>query len=94
MENYVHEIKIWIFKLNSDNTEFTIVGHVEARSGVRNLSIIFDQTVLIQQQVNTAAKSCSYYLRCIGFNSKYVSDDGRQTLVHALVTSRLYNNPL
>ena len=44
---------------------------------------------------NTIAKSCRYYLRCIGRIRKYLSDDDCKTLVHALVTSRLdYGNVL
>ena len=68
---------------------------VEAGSKVRNLGVIFDQTMSMQQQVNTTAKSCRYYLRCIGRIRKYLSDDDCKTLVHALVTSRLdYGNVL
>ena len=53
--------------------------------------VIFDQT--IQQQVDALVKSRTYYLRCIGFIRRDLSDDDCKILVHTLAMSRLdYGN--
>ena len=57
----------------------------------RNIGVVFDQNMTMQQQVNNITKVCFYQIRNIGRIRKNLSDNATKSLVHALVTSRLDN---
>ena len=68
----------------------TIAGHrVTATSSVRNLGVVLDSTLSMQAHVSLVTKSCYYQLRNIGQIRRSINEGACNTLVHALVTSRI-----
>ena len=64
-------------------------------TSVRNLGVVFDSRLSMEEQVAQTAKSCYYQLRNIGQIRSSITEGACRTLVHALVTSRLdYGNGL
>lgn len=62
---------------------------------VKNLGVMFDQTMSMENHVNTISRTCHYHLRNISRIRRFLSDDACKTVVQALVTSRLdYGNAL
>ena len=62
---------------------------------VRNLGVMFDSHMSMEKQVNSVCSSVYYQLRNIGRIRHYLTKSAAQTLVQALVTSRLdYCNSL
>lgn len=77
------------FILSLDN--FT---HTPSHS-VKNLGVVFDEKLTMENQINAVARSCRNQLRSIGKIRRYLDDQTCKTLVNALVTSRLdYGNAL
>ena len=58
-------------------------------SSVRNIGIIFDSIMSMEDQVTAICRSTHYHLRNIGRIRKCITYDACEKLVHALVTSRL-----
>ena len=58
-------------------------------TSVRNLGVVFDSRLSMEEQVAQTAKSCYYQLRNIGQIRSSITEGACRTLVHALVTSRL-----
>ena len=56
---------------------------------VRNLGTWLDNTLLMSTQVTKVASSCFYYIYNIRRIRKYLSREVCETLVNALITSRL-----
>ena len=73
-----------------------IAGHrIALSTGVRNLGVVFDSRLNMEEQVAQTAESCYYQLRNIGQIRSSITEGACRTLVHALVTSRLdYGNRL
>ena len=73
-----------------------IAGHrIALSTSVRNLGVVFDSRLNMEEQVAQTAKSCYYQLRNIGQIWSSITEGACRTLVHALVTSRLdYGNGL
>ena len=73
-----------------------IAGHrIALSTSVRNLGVVFDSRLNMEEQVAQTAKSCYYQLRNIGQIRSSITEGACRTLVHALVTSRLdYGNGL
>ena len=68
---------------------------ITAVSTVKNLGVIFDCAMSLENQVNAITKSCYYHLRNIGAIRECLTKDACKTLINALVTSRLdYGNAL
>lgn len=68
---------------------------IDATSCVRNLGVLFDQTLTLDDQISSISKQCFYQLRNIGRIRKLISENACKTLVCSLVTSRLdYGNAL
>ena len=64
-------------------------------SKVRNLGAIFDNKVKLISHVNTVCQKAHNQLRNIGKIQKYLSQDTKEIIVHAFVTTRLdYLNSL
>ena len=64
-------------------------------TSVRNLGVVFDSRLSMEEQVAQTANSCYYQLRNIGQIRSSITEGACRTLVHALVTSRLdYGNGL
>ena len=68
---------------------------ISAGSSVRNLGVILDTTLSMEQQVTAVCKSAYYQLRQISQIRRYLTTDATKMLVNSLVTSRLdYCNSL
>lgn len=68
---------------------------IDATSCVRNLGVLFDRTLTLDDQISSISKQCFYQLRNIGRIRKLISENACKTLVCSLVTSRLdYGNAL
>ncbi|KAK3085690.1 hypothetical protein FSP39_007270 [Pinctada imbricata] len=62
---------------------------------VKNLGVVFDKSLTMDNQCKAITRSCYYHIRNIGRIRKYLTTDASKTLVNALVTSRLdYGNAL
>ena len=94
IETWMNESKL---KLNTDKTEVILdttsvtVGESEITSAksVKNLGVMFDSTLSMQDQVNSVCKSCYMHLRNISRIRCYLTPDVCKSLVNSLVTSRL-----
>ena len=56
---------------------------------VRNLGVLFDQTLSFGEHVSKLCKSSYYHLRKISKIRKYLDENSTETLVHAFVSSKL-----
>ena len=74
---------------------FRLVVSIEHSNTVRNLGVLFDQTLSFGEHVNKLCKSPHYHLRNISKIRKYLDENSTETLVHAFVSSKLdYCNAL
>ena len=94
-----------MLKLNEEKTELLIIlprsAHgrtfpiavgdaiVQPSECARNLGVIFDHAMSLQQHVDSLCRSAFYQLHCIGRIRRYLDVDSTKRLVHALVLSRL-----
>ena len=62
---------------------------ITSTSAVKNLGVIFDSNMSMQQQVNSVSRSGHYQLRNIGHIRRYLTNNATKSLVNGLVTSRL-----
>ena len=99
-----------MLKLNADKTEVMLFSNprtmdtisvdmgnssIALTSCVRNLGVMFDSNMTMEQQVNAVCRSSYGQLRKIGHIRRYLSSVGTKSLVNGLVTSRLdYCNAL
>lgn len=68
---------------------------VLSSSKVRNIGVIFDESLSMAPQVSSVCKSSFFHLRNIARIRKYLTPDAARLLVHALITSKLdYCNSL
>jgi hypothetical protein len=58
----------------------------------RNLGVLYDQHMNMDQQVTAICKATNFHLRNIGRIRKYLTKEATETVIHSLVTSRLDNN--
>ena len=73
------------------------VGNVKVSpvDSVKNLGIIIDKHMSMEQNINSTIRSAYFHLRRIGKIRSYLDHTSCALLVHSLVTSRLdYNNSL
>ena len=64
---------------------------VNSSVSARNLGLIVDDSLSLEEHVNSISKSCYYHIRRIAKIRKYLSEDSTAALVHALITCRLDN---
>ena len=62
---------------------------IEQSNTVRNLGVLFDQTLSFGEHVSKLYKSSHYHLRSISKIRKYLDENSTETLVHAFVSSKL-----
>ena len=68
---------------------------IEHGNTVRNLGVLFDQTLSFGEHVSKLCKSSHYHLRNISKIRKYLDENSTETLVHAFDSSKLdYCNAL
>jgi hypothetical protein len=65
---------------------------ISAAENARNLGVVFDQSMNMKTHITNMSRTTNYHLRSIGKISKYLSKSAIETLIHALITSRLDNN--
>lgn len=58
----------------------------------RNLGVLFDQSMSMVDQITAVCKATNFHLRNIGKIRKFLTKKSAETIIHALVTSRLDNN--
>lgn len=63
--------------------------NIHVSPNARNLGIVFDKTLSMEDQIKNMCKSAYFQIRNINQIRKVLDDDTAATLVHALVTSRL-----
>ena len=64
-------------------------------SAARNIGILFDSTLSMNQQINNMCRVAHFHLRNLGAIRKFITQDACEKLVHAFITSRLdYGNSL
>ena len=62
---------------------------------VRNLGVIFDETLTMEDHVSNVCKVSYFFIRLLGKLRKYVNKETAVKITHAFVTSRLdYCNSL
>ena len=61
---------------------------IKPQASVRNLGVMFDQHLSMNDQVTTVIKACNFHLRNISYARQYLSDKACQTAVQALVVAR------
>ena len=59
---------------------------------VRNLGVIFDESMSMTAQVTSICKSMNFQLRSIGRIRKFLTKRSAESVIHSLVTSRLDSN--
>ena len=64
---------------------------VKSSVSARNLGFIVDDSLSLEEHVNSISKSCYYHIRRIAKIQKYLSEDSTAALVHAFITCRLDN---
>ena len=68
---------------------------IASTSCVRNVGVMFDSNMTMEQQVNAVCRSSYGQLRKIGRIRRYLSSEATKSLVNGLVTSRMdYCNAL
>ena len=93
------EVMLFYSKHNSKSMDTISVNvgnsKIESISCVRNLGVMFDSTMSMEQQVNALCRSGYGQLRKIGRIRRYLSSEATKSLVNGLVTSRIdYCNAL
>jgi len=63
--------------------------YINYSMSVNNLGLILNNTLGMENQVNSICKSCYYQIRNIGLIRKYINDETFKTLVQAHNISRL-----
>ena len=78
------------------NSEFKIgETTITPTSSARNIGILFNSTLSMNQQINHTCKVAHFHLRNLGAIRKLITQDACEKLVHAFITSRLdYGNSL
>ena len=59
--------------------------YTESSKSVRNLDIIFDNTLEMEKIINPICKSCYYQMRCTTNICPYITNESCKTLVQTLV---------
>ena len=62
---------------------------IHRKSHVRNIGVLMDSSLSMEQHITNTCKSGFYHLRNISRIRKYLSRQSAESLVHAFVTSRL-----
>jgi len=69
--------------------------NVDVTNRARNLGVVMDNLLNMENHVTSVCKSCYYHLRNIGMIRRYLDQDTAAQITHAFITSRLdYCNAL
>jgi hypothetical protein len=87
------EVMLFLSKHNAKVMEDVSVNvgdsAITSTSSVKNLGVIFDANMNMEQQVNNVCRSGYYQLRNIGHIRRYLTNHATKSLVNDLVSSRL-----
>ena len=65
-------------------------GHdISPKSTARNIGVIFDGKMSLENQITSMCKSCFFHIKNIWKIRKFISFEACETLVHAFISSRL-----
>lgn len=68
---------------------------VNSSSSARNLGVVMDSVLNMEDHITSVCRSCYFHLRNIGAIRKYLDPDTAAQIIHAFITSRLdYCNAL
>lgn len=83
-------------QINDVITELDVGGiTVEPSDHARNIGVVFDSTLSMAPHISTMTRTLNMHLRNIARIRKFLSSEATETLMHALITSRLdYGNAL
>ena len=82
-------------KISSDNKLKVGNALIPPSSSARNLGVIFDDHMNMEDHVTSVCKSARFHLRNIGAIRNFLTDDAAAQLVHSFITSRIdYCNSL
>ena len=56
---------------------------------VKNIGVLFDRTLSMQDQVSDVCKSCFYHLRNISKIRRFLSFETADILIHSFITVKL-----
>ena len=62
---------------------------IKSCMSARNIGLVMDSTLNMQQHINSICKSAWFHLRNIGFIRQFLDDATCEKLIHAFVTSKL-----
>ena len=55
----------------------------------RNIGVIFDDTLSFSAHITAVCRQCLYHIRNIAMIRKYISKEACESLIHAMITSRI-----
>ena len=64
---------------------------IQASKSARNLGIIFDDNLCMDQHVKRVCQSVYFHIRNVNSIRKILTDETAATIIHALITSRIDN---
>ena len=62
---------------------------VDCSTGAKNLGVLFDSSLSMENHIANVSRTCFYHLRNISRIRSYLSQSDTEKIVHALVSSRL-----
>ena len=62
---------------------------VEPVASAKNIGVILDREMNLQEHINNSARNCYFHLRQISAIRPYLTQDATETLVNAVITSRV-----
>ena len=77
-----------LMKMNVNSIKI-MENEVIPKKSVRNLGVIFDETLCFKEQINQISRVAGYHLRNISFLKKYLDESTLKKLIHNFVITRL-----
>ena len=62
---------------------------VESMDNAKNIGVVFDRSMTLDQEIVARCKTCMYHMRNIRAIRRFLTQDACEQLVHALISSRL-----
>ena len=94
----LNEDKTELLVINTRSRLCPAIEHIEESNSrippstsARNIGVSFYQHMSMDKHITNICKNCFFHLRKIAIIKEYLSTSDIQTLVHAFITSKLYN---
>jgi hypothetical protein len=79
----------------SSNTTISATTNIDLLHDVKYLGVLLDKNLSLKSQVNSVCSNCYYHLKRISSIRSYIGQKECESLIHAIITSRLdYSNVL